>query len=103
MYASFREKYIISLFKATPDILEKILTSHENDERLLKAIFGNIPNEIKQNQDALLSLKKLQQAHSIHFDDIKNILNILENNIDAKKSLISYFLPNISLQDALDL
>ena len=103
MYASFREKYIISLFKATPDILEKILTSHENDERLLKAIFGNIPNEIKQNQDTLLSLKKLQQAHSIHFDDIKNILNILENNIDAKKSLISYFLPNISLQDALDL
>lgn len=103
MYASFREKYIISLFKATPDVLEKILTSHENDEKLLKAIFGNIPNEIRQNQEALFSLKKLEQAHNIHLDDLKNILNILENNVDAKKTLISYFFPNISLQDAIDL
>lgn len=103
MYASFREKYIISLFKSTPNILEKILTSHEKDEKLLKSIFGSIPVSVKENKDAMLSLKKLEQAHTFHLDDVKNILNVLGTDTDAKKSLLQYYFPKISLKDALEL
>lgn len=102
-YASQREKFIVSLFKNKPDVLEKILISQENDDVLLKSIFGNIPAIVKGNEDLLLSIKKLEQAHEVHFDDIKNIIGAFWDNIYAKKSFIEYYIPHISLQDALDL
>ncbi len=103
LYASQREKLILWVFKNDPSEQEKILSNAKSDEKLLKAIFENIPDTVRENEDIISSLKKIEQAYVIHLADIKNILIALGENKEAKKSLIQYFLPNISLQDVLEL
>lgn len=92
-----REKFILDTLQI--DDIEVLLKENKKDEKILLDIFWKVSLDILSNHDLMKSLRKVYTFSFVDLEDIKNILGML--NLDQKKYIICYFLPQISISDAI--
>lgn len=85
--------------------LEELQTTaldSKDDEKILQSVFESIDVKIfKEDADKLQSLKQLMFAKNVNLHDVRNLFSWL--HWEQKKALVQYFIPTISLWDALEI
>lgn len=96
-----REKFVKKVLRFSTDEYNLFLQHNKQDEQLLKAIFGNIPPNITNDAEAMTILKDLQNLSHLSADDLQKFLWYLDES--GKLAFVEYFLPTITLKEALEL
>lgn len=96
-----REKFVKKVLGFSTGEYNHLLQHNKQDEQLLKAIFGNIPPNITNDAEAMDILKGLQHLSHLSADDLQKFLWYLDE--DKKLSFVEYFLPTLTLKEALEL